>query len=306
MVKIDEIINDLTSGSSGLTDALLKTKVLLYTIGKKDLAFWVDNELKGYLNTEDLPDYRIVTARVLINANNMVNFYKAVELYLVHFDEKDYEEATTSCIKLPISQIERLLEESEGEHFFSESIPVALARHYAPEIDPSYHITKIYKQIALHNLTAIINQVRTRLLDFMLELSSQLDITDGENLSDKANKIDTQSLFAHAIFGSNAIINIGNNNNTSISYVIEKNNFPMLKEHLTQHGIKEQDIDELQVALTSDEKISKPHDKSFGPNVSKWFTGMLSKAETNSWAVGVNVASTLLTTSLSQYLGLTP
>ncbi len=304
MIKVDEIINDLISGSSGLTDALLKTKVLLYTIGKKDLAFWVDYELKGYPNNDDLPDYRIASARVLINANNLVHHYKGMELQLLHFDDAEYNNAKQSFIKLSISQLEHLLSESQGEHFFSESIPVALARHYAPEVDESYHITKIYKQIALHNLTSIINQVRTRLLDFMLELSSQLEVTEGETLSDKANKIDTQSLFSNAIFGPNAIINIGDNNSTHISYIIEKNNFSMLKDHLAKNGVQDKDIDELEIALRADEKISKHHDKEFGPQVSKWFTNMLGKAMDNSWAIGVNVASTLLTTSLNQYLGI--
>jgi len=304
MIKIDEIISDLTSGGSGLTDALLKTKVLLYTIGKKDLAFWVDHELKGYSVTDELPSYRIAACRVLINANNLVHHYKGLELQLMHLPDDEYDSIRQSLIKLSISQIEQLLSESQGEHYFSELIPVAFARHYAPEIDSSYHITKIYKQIALHNLTSIISQVRARLLDFMLELSSQLETTEGDSLSDKASKIDTQSLFANAIFGSGAVINIGNNNNTQINYVIEKNNFKMLKERLTENGVAEQDVNELETALHADEKISKHHEKSFGPQVSKWFAKMLTKAADNSWAIGVNVAATFLTTALNQYLGI--
>lgn len=304
MIKIDEIINALTSGSSGLTDALLKTKVLLYKIGKKDLAFWVDHELKGYSSTDELPSYRIAPCRVLINANNLVHHYKGFELSLMHLPDDEYDSIRQSLIKLSISQIEQLISESHGGHYFSETIPVAFARHYAPEVDSSYHITKIYKQIALHNLTSIINQVRARLLDFMLELSSQLDTTEGDSLSDKASKIDTQSLFANAIFGSGAVINIGNNNNTQINYVIEENNFKMLKERLAENGVSEQDVDELEIALREDEKISKRQEKSFGPKVSTWFANMLTKAADNSWNIGVNVAATFLTTALNQYLGI--
>jgi hypothetical protein len=38
---LDEIIELLSSEQHSLTEALLKTKVLLHQIGKKDLAGWV-------------------------------------------------------------------------------------------------------------------------------------------------------------------------------------------------------------------------------------------------------------------------
>ncbi|UDJ80555.1 AbiTii domain-containing protein [Kosakonia oryzae] len=304
MVKVEDIVNDLTSGTSRITDALLKTKVLLFAIDKKYLALWVDHELKGYPDTVELPEYRIATARVLINANNLVHHYNGLELNLTHFDDEEYNRARQSFIRISISQIEHLLSESQGEHFFSESIPVAMARYYAPEVHADYHITKIYKQIALHHLTSIITQVRTRLIDFMLELSSQLDSTEGETLSDKAKKIDINSMFANAVFGPNAVINVGDRNSTNVTIVIEKNNFNMLEKHLSENGVEQKDIDDLGIALREDEKISKRHSNSYGPQVAQWFTKMISKASDNTWTVGVNVASTLLTTALNQYLGI--
>lgn len=305
MVKVEDIVNDLTSGTSRLTDALLKTKVFLFAINKKDLASWVDYELKGYPEEVDLPEYRITSARVLINANNLVHRYNGLELNLSHFDDEEYNKARQSLIRISISQIEHLLSDSQGEHFFSETIPVALARHYAPEVHESYHITRIYKQIANHNLTSIITQVRTRLIDFMLELSSQLDSTEGNTLSEKANKIDTSAMFSNAIFGPNAVINVGDNNRTKISIVIEKNNFGMLKKHLSEKGVAQEDIKDLEIALREDEKISRRPDNNYGPQVAQWFSKMISKASDNTWAVGVSVASTVLTTALNQYLGIT-
>jgi hypothetical protein len=42
---LDDIISILSDSEGRLTDALLKTKVLLYRLGKKDLAGWVSAEL---------------------------------------------------------------------------------------------------------------------------------------------------------------------------------------------------------------------------------------------------------------------
>jgi hypothetical protein len=45
---LDDIIAILSDSKGSLTDALLKTKVLLHQIGKKELAAWVTNELSDY------------------------------------------------------------------------------------------------------------------------------------------------------------------------------------------------------------------------------------------------------------------
>ena len=45
---LDDIIAILSDENGTLNSALLKTKVLLHSLGKKDLAAWVTNELKGY------------------------------------------------------------------------------------------------------------------------------------------------------------------------------------------------------------------------------------------------------------------
>jgi hypothetical protein len=53
-----KIIDILSDENGSLNGALLKTKVLLHTIGKKDLVPWVDNELKGYPDDDSVPEYR--------------------------------------------------------------------------------------------------------------------------------------------------------------------------------------------------------------------------------------------------------
>ena len=48
MIIIDEIIDNLSSETLNLSNALIKTKVLLYKMGEKDLEKWINNELNGY------------------------------------------------------------------------------------------------------------------------------------------------------------------------------------------------------------------------------------------------------------------
>ena len=67
---LDDIISTLSDSKGDLTDALLKTKVLLHSLGRKDLATWVTNELKGYPDG-DVPDYRTVSAEVHGHITNL-------------------------------------------------------------------------------------------------------------------------------------------------------------------------------------------------------------------------------------------
>jgi hypothetical protein len=68
MKLLDEIIGLLSSEGAPLTEALLKTKVLLHIIGRKELAEWVNSELNGYRETDTLPSYRTLRGEILSRA----------------------------------------------------------------------------------------------------------------------------------------------------------------------------------------------------------------------------------------------
>ena len=57
---IDDIIEILGRENGSLTDALMKTKILLHNIDHKELTEWVNNELNGYADGEEIPLYRII------------------------------------------------------------------------------------------------------------------------------------------------------------------------------------------------------------------------------------------------------
>ncbi len=74
MKLINDVIGVLSDGDGSLTEALIKTKVVLHKIGHKELVDWVNNELNGYSDTDQVPPYRILQAQVLANiANNGVS-----------------------------------------------------------------------------------------------------------------------------------------------------------------------------------------------------------------------------------------
>ena len=79
---LDEIIARLGDEKSSLTDALLKTKILLHQIGKKELVGWVNNELNGYPDVAALPKYRFISGGQLQFLNPMHGWLPATSALL--------------------------------------------------------------------------------------------------------------------------------------------------------------------------------------------------------------------------------
>src|SRR5213083_1085835 len=87
MKLLDEIIDLLSVKDGSLTDALLKTKVLMHKIGHKELAEWVNDELNGYASNKEVPEYRVVPARLLANVANSAWRHQNQQMPLSHLPD---------------------------------------------------------------------------------------------------------------------------------------------------------------------------------------------------------------------------
>ncbi|EOC3062664.1 hypothetical protein ACINJI_004387 [Cronobacter dublinensis] len=305
MNQLEEIIAILSSEDEGTTNALLKTKVLLYSIGKKDLATWVNYELNGYPDDQVTPDYRIVSARVLADVNNGVRIYRAFPLLLHHLNDEDYQNAVQSHVKISISQIEQLVLNAGDSQTLQQPIPLEIAYLlYSKNVNKGYELTSCYKEIALHNFTYIMTQVRSRLLDFILESSGHVSTIPGaSSVTEKLKDVDSSSLFSKSIFGDNTVINMGHSNSFTITNNLAKNDIDALKKHLIAEGVTDADAHELEVAINSDGPIA-PRSRNYGSAVSHWFSGMISKAASGAAGMGVTATTELLSSALKKFYGL--
>jgi hypothetical protein len=148
-------------------------------------------------------------------------------------------------------------------------------------------------------------QVRSRLLDFILELREELaESNTNEEVREKMNGVDAKNLFNNAIFGDNATIVVGSDNSQRVQNTVTKNNFETLKEELIKHGISETDVNALKSAIDSDSQTTIITKNEFGSNVKLWLQSMLSKAVDATWQIELGVASSLLATALNNYYGL--
>lgn len=303
MKLADEIVELLSSNESVLSEALIKTKVLLHKIGHKDLVAWVNKELNGYDDSDELPDYRVVDAQVLVNASNLTYEVRRHPIPLGHLD-KDYR---NKLEKGRMPQSLAVIEEfskSEGGSLES-AIPMEVNGLLGKGLSNQYQIQRAWSEISLTSVSNILMQVRSRLLDFVLELSGEFsDVETTHDIKDKAKKVDAENLFNNAIFGDNTTIVVGTENTQTVTNNITKNDFDSLRNTLIESGVADSDINSLKLAISQDSDFSVINRNEFGTSVKNWLGVMLSKAVDASWQIELGVASSLLATALNNYYGL--
>jgi AbiTii len=299
---LDEIIDALSSQDSSLTDALLKTKVLLHKIGRRELVEWVNHELNGYTNTSEIPKYRILNAQVLGNLANMAYLMQAHPIPIGHLSKEQRGYLENAKMYQPLAVLEKLVD-NDGQ-----SLQLPIDMEFNPLLGESlgagFTIQRAWSSISQADMAQIFVQVRSRLLDFVLGLKDQLgDDVSEQEIKQRTDSIDTSSLFNNAIFGNNTTIVVGNNNSQNIKNTIIRGDFTALAEHLSQAGVRSASIAELERAIEQDKAAPEIGAKQFGPSVKAWLKDMLSKAVDTSWNVELGIASSLLATALQKYYG---
>lgn len=296
MKLFDEIVELLSRDSGSLTDALLKTKVLMHRIGHKELAEWVNDELTGYEKGKPVPPYRVIGGRLVGNLQNAAYSYSNQTLPTAHLPEK----LRKSFLENELRDSIRVLEQyAEAEH------------HLASPIAPEFYakigegLSNVWVQGAwlqmeptqiLHALT----DVRSRLLDFVLSLQEKLGEVDEANMKEAGQKLDAGALFQNAFIGDNATFVIGNRNTTTIQNSVKKGDFSSLAKALMEKGVASADVAALQEAINEDGP-PKDQQEKFGPAVKGWIKTMCGKAVDAAWNVELGIAAGFLTEALKAY-----
>lgn len=302
MKILEEIIENLSDSNFQITSALIKTKILLHKIGRKDLSEWVNNEINGYVGKENLPEYRIIPSIVLANFESFSHRATSHPIPLHHRDQNTREALQNICIRQSLASIEKLLL-SETKNF-QNPIPMEFNAVLGAGLEEHFFIRNAWCSFTSHDLAQIPLQVRSRLLDFLLEIKDLIgdELTD-EHIVEKISMANTSEIFNNTIFGDNTTILIGNNNHQHVDNIIKNNDFNSLKNYLKQNSVNDFDIEELRKSIEIDKNSYEISENKIGPSVKGWMKTMLSKAVDTSWNIEVGVASSILANGLQKYYG---
>lgn len=302
MKLISEIIEILSSDTGKLSDALIKTKVLLHKIGHKELVPWVNSELNGYPDRDSVPEYRILPAAVLVNASNGAYRVTSHHIPMGHLKEEQRESVETARMDQSLAVLEKFTEKDGGH--LQAHIPMESYSLLGKGLGNYYQIESAWSEISPDSVLQILIQVRSRLLDFVLELNDQFPSEmDEDQVKEHIGSVDTENLFNSAIFGDNTTILVGSSNTQTVSNINVKGDFDALAKTLQNNGVSDIDITALKDAIEQDASIVNNDSKEFGPAVKSWLQTMLSKAVEASWNIELGIASSLLASTLNSFYG---
>ncbi|AFL68547.1 hypothetical protein [Sulfurospirillum barnesii] len=279
MKLIDEIIEILSAENSNLENALIKTKVLLHKMGEKSLLTWVNNEINGYSHDDIVPEYRIILTSIYGTATNgYTTRWNNYRLPTNHLNKKMQEQLSTQEMRESISALDLL---SKSESTLQAPLPTEWCSLFSKGLAQGIYVESSYKQISQSQILQILTQIRSRLLDFLLELADKFDnFSENGDIKAESKKIKTQELFNNTVFGNNTTIIIGDKN-SNISPQIISGNIDELCKVLVNLGITNDEIDELKVSIDKDQDSTTSSIIEYGQNVKNWLKKISAKAIEN-------------------------
>ncbi len=289
-----EIQKDIINNTSSITTILRKALILATKLGLTDFEEWINYELKGYPDLDKLPKYRIVAGEM--KAWNPFHGYQPI-----YFNgKKEAETFSRKPLYDPITQIENVAKVYDGKGEIEAPIPNSIKLQLLDitnGCEPAFLINPA-------QFLSIIEEVKTRILEWTIALEKKGILGEGLNFTDeeKEKAVKSQEIKINNFQGVLGDIKNSSVNVTSEMKIIT-NDFDALAALLkSKLDLTEKEIQELKTAIKEDDKTIK--EGKFGPKVSQWIGKVISKAANGILKVGINVASNILTTALSAYYGI--
>ena len=170
MSLLRQIQDAAIDSSVDLPTLLRKCKVLAARLGNEDFKQWINNELVGYDCKNDLPIYRV------LNVNSKGNFSGAFGSSLRNADipltcmPKEFRENLGHCYMMsPVAAIASLVK-NDNTGTLQEPWNPDVVAYFCQEIYEHMVCMQAWKVIPASSLVAALDSVRTRILNFVLEI----------------------------------------------------------------------------------------------------------------------------------------
>lgn len=170
-----QLIKDLVQNKISLESALLRLKVITSDMGNRELQCWINNEINGYKDDDEIPIYRQHPSYIIrysgINASFKVTQAPLSESF---FDEWVREMVESRSVNLGIANIEHSLE-SESELVYNL---INLAPMVLKNSGGMITCTSIRQIINPISLVDILSSIKYKIIDILIALEKKFGVLD--------------------------------------------------------------------------------------------------------------------------------
>jgi AbiTii len=304
MTLLKEIQAAAIDSSVDVVQVLRKCRVLASRLSHDDLKAWVQKELDGYADGEELPDYRIKRCQ---SKGNFVGFagrqLNNAPIPTQNLPEPLRESISQVRFRESVSALQNLAQTGDRDSFGS-AWPTELIAPYAEEFYEDFVLVQAYQVIPRNAFVWIIETVRNRVLNFALEIEAA-DPSAGEALpgSQPLPEQKVTQIFNNYISGNVGNIASGSGIvHQSAVLNVARGDDDALKRALGSIGVPDIDGGELAKAIKADPPLTTA--AAFGPKVSKWLGALVTKAARGGLKVTADVATQTVTALIKSYCGI--
>lgn len=298
---LEDITDLATNNNQPIAVLLRKCIILAHQIRNERLKVWANNELNGYTNNDELPDYRIVSAQARGHfsgwGGSQLNHFTIPPAVL---DEKHRRFATTVHLAQAIAAYEDLVKSAKANGKITLHWPADLVLHYQERIPLSQPMAFVaaYQEIPKSALIELLDTVRNRVLNMALEIQSEVGESDEDlkRLTPNA-EAKIEGFVNQQIFNGNVYIASGESSITIQQQSIAVGNWNQLEQALRSSGISQPEFERLADAMAQD-------GGKMGSTVLNWIKTAGPNILSGGVRIGANVGQVILTEFLKRYFGL--
>lgn len=215
-MKRSKIIIELIKDEINVVQAMNILYLLLQDMKDKKIKKWLDNEINGYKNEKDVPEYRIFKAN--IKGNYVAGKYKCTNQD-IPISPEYIEEYSKIKITAPVSDIINLaeVEKESKEHCLGIPLHQVLVQNISLI---NGEIISAHRELSIYAHTNLLATLKTKVLKIFIELEKKYGNLD-EYYIDFSNKKEENEIVKdinNIIFTDNSI-HFGNDNSIENSNV---------------------------------------------------------------------------------------
>jgi hypothetical protein len=292
---LDKIIDmGVADNPPPLTSVLRQCILLANQLKSPLLRAWAEQELKGYDNPKDVPDYRVMNVGACGNFDGFGGTrYRARPIPPAVLQPEHRWAATIVRLTEPVSAYETI-EAPDG--FIAYEWPSDMIAYYQEKLLQRCVLMTAWQQVPKSAFIGLLDTIRTRVLTTAIDIKNDLEQTgvDLANIKQDSPESDkVQQIIVHGVYGN---IYVAAGSQVINTQNIEVGNWNDLRGTLKESGIDDATLGELHDTLE--------HDKKMDGCVKGWITRNAGKVLNQGLQVGATVGTTILTQLIKRYLGL--
>lgn len=312
---LQEVIDDLVNTEKSLSAPLMKLNYFGRLVKNQELIDYTQNELNGYRDKENIPDYRRTIGTLFIDMQMYIHRHSG-QLPVSMLEEPYREALKYVYVREGIAAIEKLAREAESgdsDGQIMTQLPMEMLHILQAPARKLYksdaRVDVIGARLAGNSsiVVEIPNAIRTRLLEFTMSIAEMFghDI-EIESFNKKA-ETNNQTII-HQMnttinnSGDGNVINTGNQNQIENNVSLYKGDIERLQRELAEQGIEENDITEISQIVQEEQpdvETGRLGEKSNG-----WISKIINKSLNGIGKIATGVSANLLATLVKQYYGM--